>query len=74
VPAVVNYDNFSIAPELLDSYVDMVHDLTNRYYTRVTRYTSSAFMRSYFGTAFRRHHAEPSLYASREEAFSHLGE
>lgn len=74
VPAVVNYDNFSITPELLDSYVDMVHDLTERYYSRVTRYTSSAFMRSYFGTAFRRHHAEPALYASREEAFSHLAD
>ncbi|HYC43164.1 MAG TPA: acyl CoA:acetate/3-ketoacid CoA transferase [Noviherbaspirillum sp.] len=74
VPAVVNYDNFSIAPELLDSYVDMVHDLAERFYSRVTRYTSSAFMRSYFGTAFRRHQTEPSLYASREEAFSHLGD
>ncbi|HZW12780.1 MAG TPA: acyl CoA:acetate/3-ketoacid CoA transferase [Noviherbaspirillum sp.] len=74
VPAVVNYDNFSITPELLDGYVDMVHDLAERYYSRVTRYTSSAFMRSYFGTAFRRHHTEPSLYASREEAFSHLGD
>ena len=72
VPAVVNYDNFSITPELLDSYVEMVHDLTERFYSRVTRYTSSAFMRSYFGTAFRRHHADPALYASREEAFSHL--
>ncbi|HEY0846294.1 MAG TPA: acyl CoA:acetate/3-ketoacid CoA transferase [Noviherbaspirillum sp.] len=74
VPAVVNYDNFSITPELLDSYVDMVHDLAEQYYSRVTRYTSSAFMRSYFGTAFRRHHTDPSLYASREEAFSHLGD
>ena len=74
VPAVVNYDNFSIAPELLDSYVDMVHDLAGHYYSRVTRYTSSAFMRSYFGTAFRRHQTEPALYASREEAFSHLGD
>jgi propionate CoA-transferase len=74
VPAVVNYDNFSITPELLDSYVDMVHDLAERFYVRVTRYTSSAFMRSYFGTAFRRHQTEPALYASREEAFSHLGD
>jgi propionate CoA-transferase len=73
VPAVVNYDNFSITPELLDTYIEMVHGLTERFYSRVTRYTSSAFMRSYFGTAFRRHDAEPSLFASREEAFSQLG-
>ncbi|RJF98375.1 acyl CoA:acetate/3-ketoacid CoA transferase [Noviherbaspirillum saxi] len=72
VPAVINYDNFSITPELLDAYIDMVQDLTEHFYSRVTRYTSSAFMRSYFGSAFRRHDAESSLYASREEAFSQL--
>lgn len=72
VPAVVNYDNFAITPELLDTYVDMVQDLTERFYSCVTRYTSSAFMRSYFGSAFRRHCAESSLYASSEEAFSRL--
>ncbi|KRB70403.1 acyl CoA:acetate/3-ketoacid CoA transferase [Noviherbaspirillum sp. Root189] len=74
VPAVINYDNFAITPELLDTYVDMVHELSACYYSRVTRYTSSAFMRSYFGSAFKRHDAEPSLYASQEEAFSHLNE
>jgi propionate CoA-transferase len=74
VPAIVNYDNFSITPELLDTYIEMVHGLAERFYSRVTRYTSSAFMRSYFGTAFRRHHVEPSLFASREEAISHLGD
>jgi propionate CoA-transferase len=74
VPAVINYDNFAITPDLLDTYVDMVHELSASFYSRVTRYTSSAFMRSYFGSAFKRHDAEPSLYASQEEAFSHLTE
>ncbi|WP_247869789.1 acyl CoA:acetate/3-ketoacid CoA transferase [Herbaspirillum sp. ST 5-3] len=74
VPAIVNYDNFSITPDLLDNYVEMVHELAERFYSRVTRYTSSAFMRSYFGTAFQRHHTDPALYASREEAISHLRE
>ncbi|HJV54213.1 MAG TPA: acyl CoA:acetate/3-ketoacid CoA transferase [Noviherbaspirillum sp.] len=72
VPAVVNYDNFSILPDLMDSYVDMVQELTESFYSRVTRYTSSAFMRSYFGKAFRRHQADPGLYASSEEALSQL--
>ena len=73
VPAVVNYDNFSIVPDLMDTYVDMVQYLTENFYSRVTRYTSSAFMRSYFGKAFRRYQADPSLYASSEEALSRLG-
>ena len=74
VPAVVNYDNFSIAPDLMDEYVDMVQYLTENFYSRVTRYTSSAFMRSYFGKAFRKHQADPGLYASSEEALSRLRE
>ncbi|SNS87654.1 propionate CoA-transferase [Noviherbaspirillum humi] len=72
VAAIVNYDNFSIPPELMDAYVAMVADLTERFYSRATRYTSSAFMRSYFGQAFRGHDREPSLYASRDEALSNL--
>ena len=74
VPAVVNYDNFAIAPDLLDAYMDVVHDLTERFYSRVTRYTTSTFMRSYMGGALRRHDTEPELYASEEEALLRLGD
>lgn len=72
VPAIVNYDNFSIVPDLLDAYVEMVHDLTQRFYSRVTRYTTSTFMRSYFGKALRNYNGDAALYGSSEEAFSHL--
>jgi propionate CoA-transferase len=72
VPAIVNYDNFSIAPELMDDYIEMVRDLTARFYSRVTRYTTSTFMRSYFGRALRAHDTDPALYATSEEALSQL--
>jgi propionate CoA-transferase len=72
VPAIVNYDNFAISPDLLDDYIDMVRDLTEQFYSAVTRYTTSTFMRSYFGTALRNHDTEPAIYASSEEALSHL--
>lgn len=72
VPTIVNYDNFAIAPELMDDYIAMVRDLTERFYSRVTRYTTSTFMRSYFGQALRAHDAEPALYATPEEALSQL--
>ncbi|NEX62742.1 acyl CoA:acetate/3-ketoacid CoA transferase [Noviherbaspirillum sp. 17J57-3] len=74
VPAVVNYDNFAIAPDLLDDYVAMVHHLDRHFYSRVTRYTGSAFMRSYFGSALRKGETEPAMYASPEEALSRLKE
>jgi propionate CoA-transferase len=72
VRGIVNYDNFSIIPELLDAYLEMVHDLVARFYTDVTRYTTSAFMRSQLGSGLRSHDTEPSLYSNSEEAFAHL--
>ena len=38
VYAIVNYDNFSIVPELLDEYSAMVRSLMDRYYSGVSRY------------------------------------
>lgn len=72
VPAIVNYDNFSIAPEWMEAYVAMVNALHERYYSRVTRYTHSAFMRAYFGQAFARSQADPALYATSTQALSRL--
>ena len=41
VYAIVNYDNFSIVPELLDEYSAMVRSLADRFYSGVSRYTTS---------------------------------
>jgi propionate CoA-transferase len=46
VNVVVNYDHFSIRPELVDSYTAMVQRLTQRYYERVTRYAASGFLKA----------------------------
>ncbi len=46
VDVVVNYDHFSIAPELLDGYAAMVQRLTSRYYGRVTRYAATGFLKA----------------------------
>jgi hypothetical protein len=53
VYAVVNYDNFSILPELVGPYTDMVKAVVDRYYTGVTRYTTSAFLRMKIGDALK---------------------
>ena len=53
VYAIVNYDNFSIVPELLDEYSAMVRSLIDRFYTGVTRYTTTAFLRIKLGEALR---------------------
>lgn len=43
---VVNYDNFSIVPSLLDEYSAMVDRLTARFYRRVTRYGTGGFLKA----------------------------
>lgn len=73
VPAIVNYDNFSIDGELVGAYVDMVRDVVERFYTEVTRYTTSSFMRAWLGDALGRRQLPPHIYATAGEALARLG-
>jgi propionate CoA-transferase len=43
---VVTYDNFSILPGLVDEYSEMVSRLTERFYSRVTRYGTGGFLKA----------------------------
>lgn len=74
VYAIVNYDRFSILPELLDAYSAMVQDLTDRFYSGVTRYTTSGFLRVKLGDALGRRMRAPHIYESADEARAHLAE
>ena len=49
VDVVVNYDHFSIRPELMDAYGAMVKRLEARWYDRVTRYAASGFLKARLG-------------------------
>lgn len=46
VHAVVNYQGFVIDGDLEEPYAQMVHDLVERFYLGVTRFTSGAFIRT----------------------------
>jgi len=46
VAAVVNYDHFNIAPELVDAYATAVNRLAERFYSRVTRYGTGGFLKA----------------------------
>ncbi|MEO8250678.1 MAG: acyl CoA:acetate/3-ketoacid CoA transferase, partial [Burkholderiales bacterium] len=54
VDVIVNYDNFSIAPELEDEYTAMVEQLTTDHYGHVTRYATGGFVKSRLGNAARK--------------------
>jgi len=70
VYAIVNYDNFSILPELLDDYSAMVRQLVDRFYAGVSRYTTSGFLRIKLGEALQRRGVAPHIFESAEEAQS----
>jgi propionate CoA-transferase len=70
--AIVNYDGFNLDPELADDYLAMVQDVAERFYTGVTRYTTSAFLRAKLGDALAQRGLAPYIYESAEEARAHL--
>jgi hypothetical protein len=68
VAAVVNYDNFSVPLDLSDDYARMVRDVVNRFYSSVSRYSTSAFMRMMLGIKFSRHGLSPEIHVGEAEA------
>ena len=68
VRAVVNYDNFTILPELLDPYSTMVRGLVERFYSDVARYTTSGFLRIKLGDALRERGVAPHIYENVDAA------
>jgi propionate CoA-transferase len=70
VYAIVNYDNFSILPELLDEYSAMVRSLTERFYSGVSRYTTSGFLRIKLGEALEKRGVAAHIFESADEAQS----
>ena len=68
VHTIVNYDNFDISPELVEHYSKMVKRVVERFYSDVTRYTTSAFLRMKIGGALKDRGVAPHIYESRQEA------
>src|SRR5262249_44756432 len=74
VYAIVNYDNATILPDVMDSYGEMVRYLMDNYYWGVTRYSTSGFLRLKLGDALNSRGVAPHIYESAEEARKHLHE
>jgi len=72
VNAIVNYDRFSILPELVDDYIGVVKGIMDRHYHNVTRYTGSTFLRMKLGEALEKQQIAPQIYESADEAQGHL--
>jgi propionate CoA-transferase len=72
VYAIVNYDNFEIFPDVIDEYSAMVRGLVDRFYSGVTRYTTSSFLRAKLGDALKQRALAPHIYESADEATAQL--
>jgi len=73
VYTIVNYDNFSILPDIIDAYTEMVKYLVDHYYSGVSRYTTSTFLRMKLGDALKKRDVAPYIFESSEEAKKALG-
>lgn len=71
IDVIVNYDGTRIDDDIEAAYAAMVNRLEDRFYARVTRYSSSAFMRMKLGQTFRRAHA-PHVFETAEDARRYL--
>ena len=54
VGVVINYDKFRISEDTYDDYADMDRHMLEHYYTTITRFATSAFMRMKLGEVFTR--------------------
>lgn len=72
VYAIVNYDNFTILPDVLAAYCDLVMHLTRHFYSGVTRYTTSSFLRMKLGAGLSEREVAPYIFESSDEALAHL--
>jgi len=71
VDTIVNYDNFNIAPDLIDEYSDLVKYVM-RFYKSTTRYTTSTFLRMKLGDELAKRDVAPHIYETKERALRAL--
>ncbi|MCP3892565.1 MAG: acyl CoA:acetate/3-ketoacid CoA transferase [Desulfobulbaceae bacterium] len=72
VYAIGNYDGFYINPDLIDPYTEMQTYLTKNYFSKVSRYTTSAFLRMKLGGSLEKRGLAPHIYESKAEAHQFL--
>ncbi len=72
VGVFVNYDGFRISEDTYDEYAEMDRYLLEHYYTQITRFATSAFMRMKLGQAFTRRNIAPHVFENKDDAHAFL--
>ena len=74
VNSIVNYDRFEADPDVMQEYLDAVRDVEKKHYLRVSRYTTSAFMRLKLGHELDKRHVSSHVFESGAEARAKLSD
>ncbi len=74
VGVFINYNSFRINEDLVDDYAEMDHYMLKHYYTTITRYATSAFMRMKLDQAFSERDIAPHVFERKEEAQAYLSD
>ncbi len=72
VGVFVNYDTFRINENVADDLAEMDRYMLEHYWTNVTRYATSAFMRMKLDEAFSQRNIAPHVFERKEEAQAFL--
>ena len=72
VYSIVNYDSFAADDAVIDKYMDLVRYVEKKYYIKVSRYTTSGFMRLKLGKELEKRSVSSHVFESRREAHKHL--
>jgi propionate CoA-transferase len=68
VPAIVNYEGFTVSPDAWDAYVDMAREVAQSHYSSVSRYTRGAFFRAKLGRSFHQRGIAAHIFGSEHDA------
>ncbi len=74
VNAIVNYERFEADAEIMPKYLDLVRYVEETYYLRVSRYTTSGFMRLKLAHGLDKRHVTSEVYETQKEARNHLSD
>ncbi|MCP4993916.1 MAG: acyl CoA:acetate/3-ketoacid CoA transferase [Gammaproteobacteria bacterium] len=72
VGVFVNYDTFRINENVADDLAEMDRYMLEHYWTNITRYATSAFMRMKLDEAFSQRNIAPHVFERKEEAQAFL--
>ncbi len=72
VGVIINYDRFRINQDMYDAYAEMDRYFLANYFSQITRYATSAFLRAKLGEAFSARSIAPHVFERREEAQAFL--